>query len=882
MMDLLLRWFTKSSLWLRYRVRTVGMDKVAAEGVRGILFLPNHPALIDPILLGATLHKTFRARFLADDEQIDRFFIRRIARQVNVIPIPDPAKVGRGARQAVEAGLAKCVEALRGGDNVVLYPAGQILRQRRTSLRGNSAVEFILSKLPDVRVVLVRTTGLWGSLFSYAPGRVPSVANVLRKAAASLLAGGIVFVPRRPVTLEFHEATDLPRRAGREELNRYLEAFYNADAPPAVYVPYTLWERGVPREMPEPRFEAERGELSTVPASTRQVVTEYLREQAGVEEIRDGQHLARDLGLDSLARADLLAWLAGEFGFPPGDVEALETVGDVMLSACGESFRARLTELKPVPARWFRRPRRTGPAEVPEGRTIPEVFLAQARRGPGRPAVADQRSGVRTYRDVVTGVSLLRGEIARLAGQRVGIMLPAGVAADVAYLATLFAGKTPVMINWTVGPRNLAHCVGLVEVRHVLTAGALTGRLEAMGTDLSAVAERFVFLERLVGGLSWRAKLRAAGRARTTWSHLDRAAGGVEPSRPAAILFTSGSEALPKAVPLSHANILANIRDIAALRVVRGEDRLLGILPPFHSFGLTVTTVLPLCAGVPVVHHPDPTEAPVLARLIEAYGATIMVGTPTFLGAITRAARPEQVASLRLAVTGAEKCPDRVYELLAQVNPRMTILEGYGVTECSPIVSVNRPGRIRQGTIGLPMGSVRHAIVNVESLQRSAQGETGLLLVGGPSVFGGYLNYDGPSPFVELEGESWYRTGDLVSEEAEGVLTFRGRLKRFVKMGGEMVSLPAIEAVLEKHFPAPEADEGPTLAVEAAGQEGRAEIVLFTTQPLDRETVNRRIREAGLSGLHNVRRVIRVEEIPLLGTGKTDYRALKEQLAGET
>jgi len=878
MMDLLLRWLAKFSLWLRYRVRTVGMEQIAAGGTKGILFLPNHPALIDPIILGTVLHKTFRARFLADEDQIDRFFIRRLAGRVNVIPIPDPAKVGAAARQAVEAGLEKCVEALRNGDNVALYPAGQILRGRLTNLRGNSAVEFILGRLPDVRVVLVRTTGLWGSLFSYAPGRVPNVAEVLRKAAVSLLAGGVVFMPRREVTIEFHQPDDLPRSAGREELNRCIEAFYNAGEPPATYVPYSLWERGGVRQMPEPDFRAARGDLSAVPASTRQIVAEYLREETGVGEIRDAAHLARDLGMDSLGRADLLTWLAGEFGFPPGDVEALETVGDVMLAACGESFSARLKELKPIAAKWFSRPRRTGLVRLPEGRTIPEVFLAQARRGPGAAIVADQASGLRTYRDVIAAVFVLRPRVAELAGERVGIMLPAGVAADVVYLATLLAGKTPVMINWTVGPRNLAHCVGLVDVRHILTAGALTARLESMGTDLSAVADRLVPLERLAGEVSQAAKLWAWARARTTWSLLDRAAAGVKESDAAVILFTSGSEALPKAVPLSHRNILANLRDIAALRVVRGGDRLLGILPPFHSFGLTVTTVLPLCTAVPVVHHPDPTEAPVLARLIEAYGATIMVGTPTFLGAIARAARPEQLASLRLAVTGAEKCPDRVYELLGRVSPKMEILEGYGVTECSPIVSVNRPGQVRQGTIGLPMASVRHAVVNVETLEPAARGRTGMLLVSGPSVFAGYLNYHGATPFVDFQGEPWYRTGDLVSEDADGVITFRGRLKRFVKMGGEMISLPAVEDVLQEHFPAPEGREGPNLAVEAAGEEGRSELVLFTTRRLDREAVNRRIREAGLSGLHNIRRVIHVEEIPVLGTGKTDYRTLRERL----
>jgi long-chain-fatty-acid--[acyl-carrier-protein] ligase len=269
-----------------------------------------------------------------------------------------------------------------------------------------------------------------------------------------------------------------------------------------------------------------------------------------------------------------------------------------------------------------------------------------------------------------------------------------------------------------------------------------------------------------------------------------------------------------------------------------------------------------------------------------------MAGTPTFLDAIARAATAEQVSSLRLAVTGAEKCPERTYDRLERVNPKMEVLEGYGVTECSPIVSVNRPGRSRRGSIGEPMGSVQWAIVDVESQSRRVEpGRAGMLLVRGPSVFAGYMHYDGPSPFVEFDGRQWYRTGDLVVEESGGVLRFSGRLKRFVKMGGEMISLPAIESVLAGAFEAaPDAPAdapagqdlataGPSLAVEAAGQEGQAEIVLFTTRPLAREAVNKAIRDAGLSPLHNIRRVIQLDEIPVLGTGKCDYRELKRRLA---
>ncbi len=890
MIDLLLRWFAQLAVWLRYRVVTRGMEDVAQRGRRGILFLPNHPGLIDPIIIGTTLLGPFRARFLADEEQVDRFFIRNLARRIGVIPIPDPANMGADAREAVECGLARCVEALRNGDNVVIYPAGHIMRGRHESLSGNSAVRWILDQLPDVRVVLIRNRGLWGSRFSYAWGEVPSVGRVLRKGIAGLLACGIFFAPQRRVELEFVEPDDLPREASRGELNRWLEGFYNADAPPATYVPYTFWERGGTREMSEPRYDSDTGDVSAVADTTRHAVVEYLREQTGVADIHDELHLARDMGLDSLARAEMLTWLSGEFGYPPGDVDSLQTVRDVLLAAGGQAVSARLAELKPVPPKWL-----AGGAglsesvvELPAGRTITEVFLAQARSDPGRPVTADQASGMRTFRDVVVGVMVLRPVIEQMEGDRVGILMPAGVAADVVYMATLFAGKTPVMINWTVGARNLEHCLSLVGVRRVLTARRLVERFKATGVDLSPAEGMFAYLEDLAGGISKLTKLRALLAGRVSWASLDKAALRLSPEALAVVLFTSGSEAMPKAVGLTHANILANLADIAAMEILRRGDRLLGILPPFHSFGLTVTTVLPMCMGVPVAHHPDPTEAPTLARIIEAYRATVMVGTPTFLDAIARASSANQLKSLRLAVTGAEKCPDRTYDRLERINPDMEILEGYGVTECSPIVSVNRPGRTRRGAIGEPMDSVQWVIVDVDTPSQPVEpGRQGMLLVRGPSVFGGYLHYDGASPFVEFAGQTWYRTGDLVVEEPGGVLRFSGRLKRFVKMAGEMISLPAIESVLAGEFDVPAADddasalEGPSLAVEAAGAEGQVEIVLFTTSSLTREAVNRAIREAGLSGLHNIRRVIEIDEIPVLGTGKTDYRELKRRLAGK-
>ncbi|RMF82506.1 MAG: 2-acyl-glycerophospho-ethanolamine acyltransferase, partial [Planctomycetota bacterium] len=653
----------------------------------------------------------------------------------------------------------------------------------------------------------------------------------------------------------------------------YLERFYNEDAPPNRYVPYSLWERGGARDLPDPQLESLGGSTADVSDETRRLVYAELRRLSGREDLRDDLHLARDLGLDSLARGELLVWLGREFGFHGADVAAIRTVADVLLATRGEVAVVRPVQLQPVPAGW-RRPRGDAKVRVPAGEDILEVFLAQAARGPGRVAIADQTSGARTYRDLITAIFALRPHVAALEGERVGIMLPASVGACVTYLATLFSGKTPVLLNWTTGTRNMQHALESLGVRHVLTAGALVARIESQDTDLTAIRERLVFLEELGRRIGRRARLIAWLRSRTRWAALR----AVKPSKTAAILLTSGSEALPKAVPLTHANLLANIRDALRCFEVYDSDSMLGFLPPFHSFGLTVTMLMPLLGGLRTVYHPNPTESWVLAKLIAAYRTTIVVGTPTFVGGIVRAAAAGELTTLRLIVTGAEACPPRVYEALKSACPRALVLEGYGVTECSPIISVNRPRHAVPQTIGQVLPSLEYAIVDPERNERVPRGERGMLLVRGPSVFEGYLGDNAACPFVEFEGRRWYRTGDLVSEDEHGVLTFRGRLKRFLKLGGEMISLPAIEAVLNERFASPD-DDGPVLAVEASSGE-HPEIVLFTTRDISRQDANDAIRAAQLSPLHNVRRVVRVEEMPLLGTGKTDYRALRRLLDG--
>jgi long-chain-fatty-acid--[acyl-carrier-protein] ligase len=305
---------------------------------------------------------------------------------------------------------------------------------------------------------------------------------------------------------------------------------------------------------------------------------------------------------------------------------------------------------------------------------------------------------------------------------------------------------------------------------------------------------------------------------------------------------------------------------------------MLGFLPMFHSFGLTVTGLLPVLAGLRVVHHPDPTDAGALVDKIAGYRPTILVGTPTFIGYILDRAGPEQLTSVRLVIVGAEKCPESLFEKARRLMPQATVLEGYGVTECAPIVAGNHPDALRMGTIGKPLAGVAVRVVDLETNEPLPTGHMGMLLVAGPNVFPGYIGHDGPPPFVERDGQRWYVTGDLAEIDADGFIHFRGRLKRFLKAGGEMISLPALEEPFTILYPPTE--DGPRVAVEGVEQEGgRRHIVLFSTESIGLREANAVLEKEGFRGVMRLDEVRRVEAIPVLGTGKTDYKQLRAMVA---
>jgi long-chain-fatty-acid--[acyl-carrier-protein] ligase len=442
-------------------------------------------------------------------------------------------------------------------------------------------------------------------------------------------------------------------------------------------------------------------------------------------------------------------------------------------------------------------------------------------------------------------------------------------------MATILAGKVPVFLNWTAGKRSLLHACKTAEIETILSAESF---LDILPTDLEFLEERFVLLDHLARELSFKDKIAGKRLAQESASQILDAfgQGNLNPNNTAVILFTSGSEALPKGVPLSHRNIMSNVKGALAAFSIRSDDILLGFLPPFHSFGLTICTLLPLMTGLRVAYHPNPNESRKIAKAIDNWGVTIAAGTPTFLRSILKAgANAEQFSSLRALISGAERAPDALFELARGINPKTEILEGYGITECSPVVSVARPGEDRLG-VGRPITGVNIAIVDPESLQALPDGAQGLILIQGEGVFSGYLDLT-IDPFIEHRRERWYNSGDL-GYLCNGSLVITGRLKRFIKIAGEMISLAAVEEALEKVVQSP--DEAPQVAVLTQGSEGdgRPKLVAFVAGDLSTQEANRTLRDAGFPPLVHVSELRQISALPLLGSGKVDYQGLRDQL----
>jgi acyl-[acyl-carrier-protein]-phospholipid O-acyltransferase/long-chain-fatty-acid--[acyl-carrier-protein] ligase len=504
------------------------------------------------------------------------------------------------------------------------------------------------------------------------------------------------------------------------------------------------------------------------------------------------------------------------------------------------------------------------------GKPVFRAFIAaRAKFGGKRVCIADVDDSPRSYDDILRG-ALALGHALKAGtrkGECVGVMLPTGAGAIATFLAVSAYGRVPAMLNFTSGAAAIKSALKTAQVRKIATARRLVevAGLQGLVKELSETAE-IVYLEDLRKNLSLLDKAAAV-----VGSFLP----GLVTSRPSAdapavILFTSGTEGEPKGVALSHRNLLANVEQVRVHLALYPSDILLNPLPAFHCFGLTVGSLMPVLLGLKVVCHPTPLQPKEIVARIKKHKATILVSTDTFITQYARVGEPGDLSSLRLTVCGAERLRDETRALLRKKHG-IELLEGYGVTETSPVIAANRPGANRPGTVGQLMADMRYRLEPVEGIPNA-----GRLVVKGPNVMLGYLRPEAPGRIDPPPG-GWHDTGDVVSIDEDGYIAIKGRLKRFAKIGGESVSLAVVESCASALWP----DASHAAVTLPDGRKGEQIVLVTTNKDANRHDIVGWAHNHGVSELAIPRRIVFVEDIPVLGTGKTDYVGVQKMVESQ-
>ena len=477
----------------------------------------------------------------------------------------------------------------------------------------------------------------------------------------------------------------------------------------------------------------------------------------------------------------------------------------------------------------------------------------------------------------------------KLRGQRhVGVLLPSSAAGAIVNMALFVLGKVPVNLNYTLSAESMQKALAKAQIDTVLSSAKFLDKLTAKGFDFNAIlADKLLFAEDIAKGLNKTAKTHAfltALFAPQWWIKL-RYFADVKLDDTATILFSSGSEGDPKGIELSHKNLLTNIKQVSELLNFRRDDVILNSLPIFHSFGLTVTTLLPLCEGVKMVSVADPTDGATIGKMSAKHGVSILFGTSTFFRLYTRNKKlhPLMFQNVRIVIAGAEKLKTDVKDAF-RLKFGLEIHEGYGTTETAPVAAVNMPNILekdslkeltftKEGTVGLPLPGTIIKIVDPDTLNELKTGEDGLILIGGGQVMKGYL--DDPEKtaevIAELDSVRYYKTGDKGHIDEHGFVTIVDRYSRFAKIGGEMISLGAVEANLSQAI-----GEDAVFVATAVNDDKKGEsVVLLVKSELTISEIQQRIKTLNIPPIMLPSEIFLVDEIPLLGSGKIDFKRAK-------
>ncbi len=493
-------------------------------------------------------------------------------------------------------------------------------------------------------------------------------------------------------------------------------------------------------------------------------------------------------------------------------------------------------------------------------------FVEIAKKQGKKLAIVDRSLNRRvTYSKALIGSLILSEKFKAYDEGFIGIMLPTSAGCVLSVLGALMSGRVPVMINYSTGAaQNAEFAQKKCDFTTIITARALLEKVKC------PVVPGMVFIEDIMKGVSLADKLGALMKSLLpTGTLLNRIAGGDQDDT-AFILFTSGSERDPKAVQLTHRNIVSNVESLSRAFELTSDDIFLANLPYFHIFGQTGNLWAPLYHGMTLVSYANPLDYKAVCDAIREEGCTLVVGTPIFLWGYLRKSTEGDFKSVRIALSGADKCPEALRKEFFEKH-RVVLLEGYGTTETSPAISVNLPGANKPGSVGRPIEGVSVRLENYETGEKCGVGEIGKILVKGENVMKGYFD-DFEETTLHIR-HGWYDTGDMGYMDEDGYLWHVGRLKRFLKIGGEMVSLVKVEDVLDRLLP----KDASCCVVEVPDHIKGAKIVAAVTQKLDEKQILRSMSEQ-LPNIALPKQFVVIEELPKMASGKIDFRTITDMV----
>ena len=871
-------------LKIRYRVNITWLELMDWDWSK--LVLPSHVALMDPVILSAFLWKKKWLSPVVTEDYYKVPVLKWVFDCIWAIPIPD---LTWDKAKTLDTNLIiwNITKALENGRNILLYPQWALARQGFQSIVWKKTAFYATQQLPkNTKVLTVSIRWLRWSRSSWAwTWKSPNLALFVLKGLLFTIFDLIFFVPKRKVEVEIKDSTTLLQKISKkwvDAFNQELEKIYNAKWEEKLnYLSGLFWYNTTKHKKEPERIiwsikdlqrtaftwsaDIPDNVLTKITAIIKKIKPEYSWK------ITTDTNLILDCFFDSLDMAELKSSVQSAFpdsSNPP--LLDLKTVWDVAMMAIWKS--ASNEELKPCD--WVA----TKDSKVVyahlkhlinEDSTVLSLMKESLKHNRDYSFCYDSIFWVQSRQDFLIKAYLIADLLKTIPWERIAIMLPSLSATSLLVVWCYLANKIPVMLNWTQSEEAFRHCIKSQNVRAILTAKSFFQKIQTPWLK----KYEMTFFEDMLKTISLRQKLTAVIKAKRF--KLPKKISNI-----AVVLFTSWSEALPKTVELTHENVLHDILWTSGLVWLKMNDVDICFLPPFHSFWFILWIAIPLITWVRVVFTPDPNDSKTIANLVEHTKATLLASTPTFLNWIVQMAKDNQLNPLRIAVVWAERCPKDLFTKFSKKSPNATIIEWYWITECSPIIAVNplkRNAKIKRWTVWLPILWESVKILDIDTNEEVPAKKEWMIFVRWLNMFWWYVDKKLESPFVEIDWKQWYKTWDLWYLDSDWYLTISWRLKRFVKIAWEMISLPAIETVLSRKWK--HSDWTECLAVESEEDDWKVTLMLFTTENLDLKEVNSYLHEQWVTNLVTIDWIIKLDTIPMLWTWKVDHVQLKKILA---